>query len=91
MLGGYNLEAMRPSVAHAHPRFWTAYRTFLRIFLWLWFGGIALTLAAAAMGVGKLWITTILLLTIYPSLIGWLGFNGIGILLTWIPRSRTTT
>ncbi|HEX3358515.1 MAG TPA: hypothetical protein VHS31_16190 [Tepidisphaeraceae bacterium] len=66
-------------------RFWSAYRGFQRIFLWMWFVGVALCLAVAALRLGRFWLWIVFLVTIYPAIIGWLGFNGIGILLKTRP------
>ena len=79
---------MRPIKTIAPRRFWNVYRGFHRVMLWLWFGGIGLCLLVAALRLGRFWLGVVLLLMIYPAIIGWLGFNGVGILLTTLPQLR---
>jgi len=49
---------------------------------------MALCLLVSATKLGKFWLWVICLLMIYPAIIGWLGFNGIGILLNVLPQIR---
>ncbi len=79
---------MRPIKITQPRRFWNAYRGFHRVMLWLWFTGIALCLLIAGLRLGKFWLGIVFLFTIYPAIIGWLGFNGVGILLTTVPQLR---
>jgi hypothetical protein len=79
---------MRPPIANAFPRFWNAYRIFHRAFLWIWMGGIALCLLVSEMHVGRRWLEVVFVLSVLPAIVGWLGFNGIGILLNLLPQLR---
>jgi hypothetical protein len=75
------------SIRITAPRpFWKAYRFFTHAMLWWWFGGIGVCLLMAALHASHAWVTAVGLLTIFPVLIGWLGFNGVGILLTTMPQ-----
>jgi amino acid transporter len=77
---------MRPSATNAFPRFWNAYRIFHRAFPWIWIAGCVLCVIVSAMRLGHNWLTAVVLLTIYPAIIGWLAFNGIGLLLNLLPQ-----
>jgi hypothetical protein len=77
---------MRPIKIVAPRPFWTAYRAFHRVMLWWWFGGFAVILTLATFHVNRMWLNLAVSLTVLPFLFGWLGFNGVGILLTTLPQ-----
>jgi hypothetical protein len=54
----------------------------------MWFGGCALLLPVAVLHPGKTWIAIVCAFTIYPALLGWLFFNGCGILLKTFSRPQ---
>ena len=77
---------MRPIKIVAPRPFWIAYRAFHRVMLWWWFGGFAVILTLAAVHANRVWLNLAVSLTALPFLFGWLGFNGVGILLTTLPQ-----
>ena len=80
-------HVMRPA-ATAYRRYFRVYRAFHRWMPWLWFGGCGLCLLVAMLQLGRTWIGVVCAFTIYPAIIGWLFFNGFGILLKTLPRLR---
>jgi hypothetical protein len=78
---------MRPA-ATAYRRFFRAYRAFHRWLPWLWFGGCGLCLLVAMLQLGKTWLAVVCAVTVYPAIVGWLSFNGFGILVKTLPRLR---
>lgn len=60
---------------------WSGY--FLRVMPWLWFGGIGALLAVSVLKLDKRYGITlgfVCAFTIWPALIGWFAFSGIGII-----------
>jgi hypothetical protein len=61
---------------------------FFRLLPWLWFGGIGGCLLVSVLGLGQRAVILVCCASIYPALFGWLGFNGVGILWTWLLAVR---
>lgn len=61
---------------------------FERLLIGWWLASVVLILLLSALRVNTLLFNRIILATIYPALIAWLAFNGVGILLTTVPQLR---
>jgi hypothetical protein len=75
-------------MAAAYRKYWNAYRAFHRLFPWLWFAGMGLCLLVAVLGLGPQWLAIVCAVTVYPAIIGWLGFNGTRVFVSLLPRVR---
>jgi hypothetical protein len=53
-----------------------ASRSFDRYLPWMWFSGLLALLVVSLLGLGDRWLFAVCLVTIYPAMVGWLGFNG---------------
>ncbi len=69
-----------------YRRFRRANNRFIRVMPWLWLVGCVGCVVVGVMGWGERWLMSVCLATIYPVLIGWLGFGSLLIMVRAFSR-----